>query len=76
MPDSGKFVYCFVAQPIHWIYDVKKLDVMLDGNDSIAFWEPSANPFYTLPCGTLTGYGDQSLTILQSLVRAHGEKKK
>ena len=60
------------AQPIHWIYDVKKLDAMLEGHNDIAFWEPSANPFYTLPRGTLSGYGDQSLTIVQSLVQNNG----
>lgn len=60
------------AQPLHWIYKVEKLDSLLDGAEEVGFWEPSQNPFYTLPLGSQSCYGDQSFVILNSLVENKG----
>ena len=38
----------------------------------MAFWDPSQNPFYTLPLGSNSCYGDQSFVILKSLVENKG----
>lgn len=68
----GALVADAAAQPIHWNYKVEKLDAMLKEADEVAFWEPSANPFYKLPLGSQSCYGDQSFVILKSLVENGG----
>ncbi|KAL4219271.1 hypothetical protein ACF0H5_021853 [Mactra antiquata] len=68
----GALVADAAAQPIHWNYKVDKLDDMLKDADDVAFWEPSSNPFYKLPTGSQSCYGDQSFVILKSLVENKG----
>ena len=60
------------AQPLHWIYKTEKLDNLLDGAKEVAFWQPSQNPFYTIPLGSNSCYADQSFVILKSLVENEG----
>lgn len=71
---SYSVLVCFVAQPIHWNYKVEKLDALLKDAEEVAFWEPSANPYYKLPLGSQSCYGDQSFVILKSLVECNGKK--
>ncbi|KAH3796858.1 crystallin J1A-like [Dreissena polymorpha] len=68
----GALVADAAAQPLHWIYNLEKLHALVGTREDVAFWDPSANPFYTLPCGALSGYGDQAFTILKSLVDSNG----
>lgn len=68
----GALVADASAQPIHWNYNVNKLDALLKDATEVAFWEPSANPFYKLPLGSQSCYGDQSFVILKSLVENGG----
>ncbi|XP_064597453.1 crystallin J1A-like [Liolophura sinensis] len=60
------------AQPLHWNYRKEKLDALLEGKEEIEFWEPSQNPFYCIPTGRHSCYGDQAQAILESLVECKG----
>ncbi|XP_060078009.1 crystallin J1A-like [Ylistrum balloti] len=68
----GAVVADAAAQPLHWIYDKNKLDNLIGETEDITFWEPSANPFYCIPTGRQSGYGDQAYVILKSLVENKG----
>lgn len=46
---------------------------MIKDTEEVAFWEPSSNPFYKLPLGSQSCYGDQSFVILKSLVENGGK---
>lgn len=68
----GAVVADAAVQPLHWNYDTAKLDKLIGPTDDIAFWEPSVNPFYCIQTGKQSGYGDQALVILRSLVKNKG----
>ena len=61
-----------VAQPLHWIYNEDKLKGIIGSKEEVEFWEPSQNPFYRIPVGQQTCYGDQAYVILNSLVEKKG----
>ena len=65
-------ILSFSAQPLHWNYNIDKLNGIIGDKKDIAFWEPSANPFYCRPTGSHSCYGDQSFVILKSLVDNDG----
>ncbi|KAK7471599.1 hypothetical protein BaRGS_00035762 [Batillaria attramentaria] len=60
------------AQPLHWLYNEEKLKGIIGDKEEIEFWEPSHNPFYRIPAGSHTCYGDQAYVILKSLVANKG----
>jgi len=75
----GSLVADAASQPLHWIYSRKVSDVLAerkvakDGSEILpSFVDPSANPFYTLPTGRFSVYGDQTYLLLRSLVKHHG----
>ncbi|XP_062584255.1 crystallin J1B-like [Saccostrea cucullata] len=68
----GALVADAAAQPIHWNYKTADLDAFLKDKDEVAFLEPSRNPFYCIKTGKHSCYGDQSRTILKSLVENGG----
>ncbi|XP_070563743.1 crystallin J1C-like isoform X2 [Ptychodera flava] len=68
----GSVVADAAGVPLHWFYDVKKLDEVLEGRSNPEFREPSANPFYDIPTGSSSLYGDQALAMLESLVESNG----
>lgn len=68
----GALVADAAAQPLHWIYDENKLKGIIGGKEEVEFWEPSQNPFYRIPLGRHTCYGDQAYVILKSLVDKKG----
>lgn len=68
----GALVADASAQPIHWNYKTAELDEFLKDKDEVAFLEPSRNPFYCIKTGKHSCYGDQSRTILKSLVENGG----
>ncbi|XP_071948545.1 crystallin J1A-like [Antedon mediterranea] len=67
----GCFIADAAAQPLHWNYDLKKLDEIV-GDKPMEFWNPSRNPFYTLPTGRNTVYGDHIMSLLKSVYTAKG----
>ena len=60
------------AVPLHWVYKTDKLDSIVEGAQDVGFWETSQCPFYTIPCGSLSGYADQAYVVLKSLVKNKG----
>ncbi|XP_063424503.1 crystallin J1A-like [Mytilus trossulus] len=68
----GALIADAAAQPLHWNYNIDKLNTIIGDEKEIAFWEPSANPFYCRPRGSHSCYGDQSYVILKSLVTNNG----
>nr|XP_022323163.1 crystallin J1A-like [Crassostrea virginica] len=68
----GALVADAAAQPLHWNYKTADLDEFLKDKDEVAFVEPSRNPFYCIQTGKHSCYGDQSRTILRSLVENNG----
>lgn len=68
----GALVADAAAQPLHWIYDENKLKGIIGDKEEVEFWEPSQNPFYRIPVGQATCYGDQAYVILKSLVDKRG----
>ena len=61
-----------VGLPIHWVYDIAKLDEILSGHKNPEFIPKFHCPFYTLPVGSNSCYGDQAYALLTSLVENKG----
>ncbi|XP_043548509.1 selenoprotein J isoform X2 [Chiloscyllium plagiosum] len=69
----GSLVADAAGQPLHWIYDVKRLDQILKGREGTPeFVDPGQGPFYRQPTGAQSGYGDQTLALLKALVAGKG----
>ncbi|XP_078063971.1 selenoprotein J, partial [Mustelus asterias] len=69
----GSLVADAAGQPLHWIYDVNRLDGVLKGReDTPEFVDPGQGPFYRQPTGAQSGYGDQTLALLKALVEGKG----
>lgn len=68
----SSFFFPILAQPIHWNYKTADLDDFLKDKEEVAFLDPSRNPFYCIQTGKHSCYGDQSRTILKSLVEFEG----
>ena len=64
-------VHC-VAQPLHWVYDLQKLKVLLAQQPHPEFNPESANPFYRRETGQQSCYGDQAYVLLESLAECGG----
>ena len=62
----------FLAQPLHWIYDLNKFRATVGDAEEIEFWRPSTNPFYCIETGKQSAYGDQTHAVLISLARKKG----
>lgn len=58
------------AQPIHWVY--QGMESVLEGLEHPEFRATSANPFYSIPTGLQSPYGDQLIIMLESLVASKG----
>jgi hypothetical protein len=74
----GAAVADAACQPLHWNYDVEALDAKLAREDRAAIPEffpqtAKGNPYYSLPTGKQTCYGDQSHVLLRSIVACGGE---
>ena len=66
-------MYPSVAQPLHWMYDLGKMQALVGDKAEIEFHEPAGNPFYRRECGKNTCYGDQAYVLLESLVVCKGK---
>ncbi|GIL77586.1 hypothetical protein Vretimale_6819 [Volvox reticuliferus] len=64
------------SMPLHWIYDVPKIQELLASKSREAtpefFPEPSC-PFYKHPYGSLSPYGHELIPLLQSMAENGGE---
>ena len=64
---------CNSAQPLHWVKDDNLMQqAVLSCPDTPEFLTPSANPYYRLPLGQPSPYGDQIMVQLRSLVSCKG----
>lgn len=62
-----------LGSPLLWIYDDAVLKAAIAGHpDTPEFHEPTANPYYHVPTGSLSHYGDQIIPILRSLAECKG----
>ncbi|CAB1326815.1 unnamed protein product [Coregonus sp. 'balchen'] len=68
----GSAVADAAAQPLHWVYDLDKLDVFLNEAPTPEFRPKSANPFYRRDTGNQSCYGDQAFVLLESLSECGG----
>lgn len=68
----GACVADAAAQPLHWIYKDNVMASLTEGKEEIEFRVPSANPFYRIPTGDNSCYGDQAYVTLKSLVECKG----
>lgn len=68
----GSAVADAAAQPLHWVYDLKKLVGLLAEEPYPEFKPQSANPFYKRDTGTQSCYGDQAYVLLESLSECGG----
>jgi len=60
------------AQSLFWIYDQEKIVKLLEGGKNPEFYEPCSNPFFLLPTGSQTMYGDFALAGLRATLSAAG----
>ena len=61
------------AQPLHWVYDDQtRQQVVSACPDAPEFLVPPANPYYRVPCGSQSPYGDQMMVLLESLQQHKG----
>lgn len=66
-------LFIMSGSPLLWIYDDAVLRSAITGHpDTPEFHEPSANPYYHVPTGALSHYGDQIIPILRSLAECKG----
>ena len=69
-------VYFFLGSPLLWIYKDEDMLAAVSGSENAPeFHNPSCNPFYHVPTGSLSHYGDQILPILRSLAECKGTRQ-
>ncbi|KAG2439498.1 hypothetical protein HXX76_004852 [Chlamydomonas incerta] len=73
----GGLLADIATMPLHWIYDVPKMNELLASKGMTAaapefFPEPSC-PFYQHPFGALSPYGHELIPLLQSMAANGGE---
>ncbi|AWP04556.1 putative crystallin J1A-like isoform 3 [Scophthalmus maximus] len=68
----GSAVADAAAQPLHWVYDLQKLQAILAQDPNPEFRSESANPFYRRQTGQQSCYGDQAYVLLESLSECGG----
>ncbi|GFR43427.1 hypothetical protein Agub_g4508, partial [Astrephomene gubernaculifera] len=64
------------SMPLHWIYDVPKLQSLLESKsrqDTPEFFPEPSCPFYKHPFGSLSPYGHELVPLLQSMAENGGE---
>merc|ERR1711997_51058 len=62
---------------LEWIYS-QEMMARIIGKEDPVFWKDSHSPYYILPNGKISGYGDQAIQTLQSMADNDGvfdEKK-
>ena len=64
----GGIVADAAARPLHWIYSPKKLKSYIKGKKDIAFFKENKCPFYSVPLGRNSGYGDMAQVMFQTII--------
>lgn len=65
-------VCLLLAQPLFWVYDQDKILKCLEGGKNAEFYDPTQNPFFILPTGAQTLYGDCALAGIRGLLQGKG----
>lgn len=68
----GAVVADAAAQPLHWVYDPVTMRRAVADVEYPEFLPNSVNPFYDLPAGNQSPYGDECVMMLESLVASKG----
>lgn len=68
----GAVVGDAASLPLEWIYKDEDMQAIV-GDNPPEFWPSCHNPFYTLPTGALSCYGDELVTGLASLASKEGD---
>ena len=55
------------------MYNTENMQTALEGLEYPEFRLTSANPYYRIPTGLQSPYGDQLITMLESLVASDGK---
>ncbi len=64
----GGIVADAAARPLHWIYSDKKLKSYIKGKKDITFFKENKCPFYSVPLGRNSGYGDMAIVMFQTII--------
>ena len=64
----GGIVADAASRPLHWIYSDKKLKSYIKGKKDIAFFKENKCPFYSVPLGRNSGYGDMAIVMFQTII--------
>ena len=71
----GGIVADAAARPLHWIYSNKKLKSYIKGKKDIAFFKKNKCPFYSVPLGRNSGYGDMAIVMFQTIITSKKKSK-
>ena len=64
----GGIVADAASRPLHWIYSDKKLKSYIKGKKDIAFFKENKCPYYSVPLGRNSGYGDMAIVMFQTII--------
>ena len=64
----GGIVADAASRTLHWIYSDKKLKSYIKGEKDIAFFKENKCPFYSVPLGRNSGYGDMAMVMFQTII--------
>ena len=61
------------AAPLHWIYDQDKVKTLTQEANTVEFYPKPECPFYTIPVGSNSAYGDQVYVTLKNVAENKGK---
>ena len=61
------------AAPLHWIYDQGKVKSLTEAEKTVEFYPKPECPFYTIPVGSNSAYGDQVYVTLKNVAENKGK---
>ena len=64
----GGIVADAASRTLHWIYSDKKLKSYIKGKKDIAFFKENKCPYYSVPLGRNSGYGDMAIVMFQTII--------
>jgi hypothetical protein len=64
----GGIVADAASRTLHWIYSDNKLKSYIKGKKDIAFFKENKCPFYSVPLGRNSGYGDMAMVMFQTII--------
>ena len=67
------YIECLhLGAPLHWIYDRDKLVKLTEEKNCVVFYPESHCPYYTVPTGSNSAYGDQLYFTLKNVLDTKG----